>query len=100
MTDMMMQNGCGKNKYEELKIHIKSLDENNIINEWFPAHEYLILMEEQLKEQDKQLQEYKEFFSMSVLKNGHSNTKKDINNLLPPSILFLEQHYTKLSKLT
>lgn len=53
-----------KEKFEELKKHISSLDENNRINEFFPALEHMMEMEIRLEEQDKALKRYRAFFVM------------------------------------
>lgn len=51
-------------KYDELKKHIRSLDENGKVNEWFLAYEHMIRLENELKEKKKQIEEYQSFFSL------------------------------------
>jgi uncharacterized protein YydD (DUF2326 family) len=51
-------------KYDELKKHIRSLDENGKVNEWFLAYEHIIHLENELKEKKKQIEEYQSFFSL------------------------------------
>lgn len=51
-------------KYEELKTHITSKDENDQLNEWFLAHEHMIVLENQIEEQKMQIEEYRNFFSL------------------------------------
>jgi len=62
-------------KYDELKKHIRSLDENGQVSEWFLAYEHMIHLENELKQKDEQIKEYQSFFSL-------------LRNLLPsvPSI--------------
>ena len=51
-------------KYDELKKHITSKDENGKLNEWFLAHEHIVELESKLQEQEKQIEEYRSFFSL------------------------------------
>jgi len=51
-------------KYDELKKHITSKDENGKLNEWFLAHEHIVDLESKLKQQEKQIEEYRSFFSL------------------------------------
>ena len=51
-------------KYEELKKHIRAVDENGKVNEWFLAYEHMIRLENELKEKNKQIEEYQSFFSL------------------------------------
>ena len=51
-------------KYDELKKHIRSLDENGKVNEWFLAYEHIIHLENELEEKKKQIEEYRSFFSL------------------------------------
>ena len=50
-------------KYDELKKHITSKDENGKLNEWFLAHKHMADLENKLQEQEKQIEEYRSFFS-------------------------------------
>ena len=51
-------------KYDELKKHICSLDENGQVSEWFLAYEHMIHLENELKQKDEQIKEYQSFFSL------------------------------------
>ena len=51
-------------KYDELKKHICSLDENGKVNEWFLAYDHMIHLENELEEKKKQIEEYRSFFSL------------------------------------
>ena len=51
-------------KYDELKKHITSKDESGKLNEWFLAHEHIVELESKLQEQEKQIEEYRSFFSL------------------------------------
>ena len=51
-------------KYDELKKHIRSLDENGKVNEWFLAYEHMIHLENELEQKKKQIEEYRSFFSL------------------------------------
>ena len=51
-------------KYAELKKHITSKDESGKLNEWFLAHEHIVDLESKLKQQEKQIEEYRSFFSL------------------------------------
>lgn len=51
-------------KYVELKKHITSKDENGKLNEWFLAHEHIVTLESKLQQQEKQIEEYRSFFSL------------------------------------
>jgi hypothetical protein len=51
-------------KYTELKKYITSKDENGKLNEWFLAHEHIVDLENKLEEQEKQIEEYRSFFSL------------------------------------
>ena len=51
-------------KFEELKKHIVSQDENGKFNEYFLAHEHIYYLENRLKEQEEQIREYRSFFSL------------------------------------
>lgn len=51
-------------KYAELKKHITSKDESGKLNEWFLAHEHIVELESKLQEQEKQIEEYRSFFSL------------------------------------
>jgi chromosome segregation ATPase len=51
-------------KYEELKKHIRAVDENGKVNEWFLAYEHMIHLENELKQKDEQIKEYQSFFSL------------------------------------
>ena len=51
-------------KYDELKKHIRSLDENGKVNEWFLAYEHMVHLENELEQKNKQLEEYQSFFSL------------------------------------
>jgi hypothetical protein len=51
-------------KYAELKKHIISKDENGKLNEWFLAHEHIVYLENKLQQQEKQIEEYRSFFSL------------------------------------
>jgi chromosome segregation ATPase len=51
-------------KYAELKKHITSKDENGKLNEWFLAHEHIVDLESKLQQQEKQIEEYRSFFSL------------------------------------
>ena len=51
-------------KYDELKKHITSKDESGKMNEWFLAHEHIVYLESKLQQQEKQIEEYRSFFSL------------------------------------
>lgn len=51
-------------KYDELKKHIRSLDENGKVNEWFLAYEHMVHLENELEQKNKQIEEYRSFFSL------------------------------------
>jgi cell fate (sporulation/competence/biofilm development) regulator YmcA (YheA/YmcA/DUF963 family) len=51
-------------KYDELKKHISSLDENGKVSEWFLAYEHMIHLEYELKQKNEQIKEYQSFFSL------------------------------------
>lgn len=51
-------------KYAELKKQITSNDENGKLNEWFLAHEHIVDLESKLQQQEKQIEEYRSFFSL------------------------------------
>ena len=54
-------------KYAELKEYITSKDDSGKICEWFLALEHMTDLENQISEQKKQINEYRDFFSL--LKN-------------------------------
>jgi cell fate (sporulation/competence/biofilm development) regulator YmcA (YheA/YmcA/DUF963 family) len=51
-------------KYDELKKHIRSLDENGKVSEWFLAYEHMIHLEYELEQKNEQIKEYQSFFSL------------------------------------
>ena len=51
-------------KYDELKKHIRSLDENGQVSEWFLAYEHMVHLENELKQKNEQIKEYQSFFSL------------------------------------
>jgi chromosome segregation ATPase len=51
-------------KYAELKKYITSKDKSGKLNEWFLAHEHIVDLESKLQEQEKQIEEYRSFFSL------------------------------------
>ena len=53
---------CEK-KYEELKKFILSTEKTGKLNEWFLASEHIDDMEKKIIEQEKQIEEYSNFFS-------------------------------------
>ncbi len=59
----MRQKECA-DKYAELKKHITSKDENGKLNEWVLAHEHMVDLESKLEQQEKQINEYTNFFSL------------------------------------
>lgn len=61
--EAMRKKECA-DKYAELKKHITSKDESGKLNEWFLAHEHIVELESKLQEQEKQIDEYRSFFSL------------------------------------
>ena len=59
----MKKKACA-NKYDELKKYITSKDKNGQLNEWFLAHEHIVDLEHQLKNQQSQIEKYQSFFSL------------------------------------
>lgn len=51
-------------KFNELKKHIVSIDENGKLNEWALAMGHIQELENKLEEQAKQIEEYKAFFNL------------------------------------
>lgn len=51
-------------KYVELKKHITSKDKSGKLNEWYLAHEHIVALESKLQQQEKQISEYRSFFSL------------------------------------
>ncbi len=61
--EAMRKKECA-DKYAELIKHITSKDENGKLNEWFLAHEHIVDLESKLQQQEKQIEEYRSFFSL------------------------------------
>lgn len=62
-TTVLRKKQCAE-KYEHLKKHITSKDDNMKLNEWFLAHEHMVDLETQLVQYKKQVEEYQKFFKM------------------------------------
>jgi DNA-binding transcriptional regulator GbsR (MarR family) len=67
-----------KETYEKLKKLISSQDESQQMSEFFMAYEHIIEMENKIKEQEKIIKEYQNFFG--TLKNflPKSYSERDI----------------------
>lgn len=53
---------AAKKKYEELKNHIHSIDDNtDMVNEWFDAYTHMVGMESKIIEQAKKSKNMKRF---------------------------------------
>lgn len=53
-----------KENFENLKKHLSSLDKEQRINEFYPSLEIILDMEFRIKEQEKELKRYRDFFLM------------------------------------
>jgi chromosome segregation ATPase len=53
-----------KEKYDALKKHISSLDENQKLNEWYPALKHMNRMESDIVELQEKVEKYQKFFSL------------------------------------
>jgi chromosome segregation ATPase len=59
-----LNNKLSLDKYLELKKYITSRDEVGKLNEWYMASEHMTNLENKLKKQEEEINEYKNFFSL------------------------------------
>ena len=72
------RNKANREKYEELKKFITSSNKKGKLSDWFPAHEHILSMENTIERQNKQIQEYRNFFSSLSLLMPRKSSIHDI----------------------